>query len=567
MRGRFSKLFDLQNHNKFRKIAGAAAMVGTGFAYYSTQHPKHDDSVNVKLDNVQKMEAYAANLKAAFARANPDDQVACKNFKGLLRAIERNVIDSADDMIKWLKDGNAVITADILDGLIAYTANHSKINVLELLQKAFGSEVVLRNHHARKLLSYSQEERETLTHYLEEFYQSPGEIELDGMEMCVAILEEEILQRHLEHRAYQPVYVTMDLADDIHEGYKQVRSEQEITRELKQRFKQTIIIDQCLDFESSKSSMESFMVDLRELAIGSKQPVIGTIVLASGHYMLAQIEVTHLAKTGETNAALVFVDPLGAYANLQRTYLYPYMSIPHRVFSNVELFCSEEKLQFRDLGCSLFVCDLFNIAHDLTQILEHNYQHDNIHSLFDYSRRYKTSTHDYALSEDLNNEIYNRTNTFHLFPLPPAMIISKQSMTNDGFHYNGSNPDSSHYEEQVFKQTSDGKFTVEVVNKEPQKRLGVMGLHEAEHKSPRDRQREFDGPADVGCTKTVKEIIESNIVPNKANKPQNKRIDYSAYLQGVFFSNRSDRVLAHAKEREKKAQGISSNMTTAKKHH
>lgn len=573
MRGRFSQFFARRSHSTFSNIAGVTALGGAAtLAYGFTHRRQNSDRVNVKLDTFQKMHTFTLSLEEAFAAANPDNQSTCDDFNALLIAIAKNDMDNATLMINSLADADTVITSDILDDLIAFTTNHNKIEALVMLQEVFGAEVVLRNHHAKKLLAYSPEEQKKLSYYCEQFYQSPGEISFDGMEMFVDVMEDEILQRHLEHRSYQPTYLAYDLDHDIAEGYRQVRSEQEIIRELEQRFAQTLVVDQCMDFESSKSEMKSFMMDLRASAIQSKQPVTGTMLLASGHYMFAQIEVVHNAKTGETNATMVFVDPLGAYANLQRTYLNPYISVPHGVFSNTELFYSEEKLQFAPLGCSLFVCDLFTIAHDLTQILEKNYPDENIHSLFDYARRYQTSTHDYAVSEDLNDETFNSVEKFHLFPLPPAMILSKQSLTNSGFHKDGDKPDLAHYEEQVFKQTAEGKFTADIVQKDPQKRLGVMGLDEAKIKSPRKRQNEFNGPADVSGNVTVKEAIDENIVTIESNGShvrRNKRADYLAYRHGVFFSTKSDRVLEYAKERELEAEHEKESLTlnAMKKHH
>lgn len=546
MRSRLLRFVNTLSHSIGTQIprvnfAIPALLAGTAASAYVFKSYKDDFKINMELTTHREMREYRDALRHAFQSDNSDNHDAIVTFNALLKAISSNQIDIAEEMLNDLVAHDATITEETRDGLIVYTANHSKVEILELLQKVFTEEDVLRNRHARDLLLLSPEERKIVTHISEEFYQSPGEIRHDGMFEFVKAKQKNLLQLHLQYRAYQPVYNCFDLAEDIAESYRQVKSINEITDEMETKFRRTIVLD-LAEHDTYEQVTAEYFRRLVQDAKNEKKPVVGTFVMTGAHFTLGQIMVVHY-KPDQSHATVVFIDPKGSYSSILTNDYTFIASVPHHVFDKVDVYISEEKNQLAGMGCSLFVADQYEIVMTLDQIMKWNNQYPfagNENVIFDYAKHAKTSEHIYGVDFDGSDGTFGTFKSlakFSLFTLPAALIVGKQSL--DGVGVKDDAPET-------FVKEANGRYSSVVGADSTMDFPGVMGYYRAKENSSWQRKIEFDRPADISGRKTVDETVKSTIenAEHKGHiKPRNKRNDNKAYEFGLFMSKNADSIL------------------------
>lgn len=522
-----------------------ALLAGTAASAYVFKSYQNDLNINMELTTHKEMREYRDALRHTFQQDNLDNPDASITFNALLKAISSNQIDLAEEMLNDLVAAGVNFTKKTRDALIVYTSNHSKVEILELLQEVFTEQDVLRNRHARDLLSLNPEQRKIVTHITEEFYQSPGEIRHDGMVEFVKINQKELLQLHLQYRAYKPVYNCFDLAEDIAESYRQVKSINEITDEMEKKFKRTIVLD-LTEHETYEKTAADFFRSLIKDADNEMKPVVGTFVMTGAHFTLGQIMVVHYAPD-QSQATIVFIDPKGSYSSILTNDYNFIASVPHHVFDKVDVYISEEKNQLAGMGCSLFVADQHGILMSLDQIMAWNTQYpfagkENV--IFDYAKQAKTSEHLYGIDFDGNDGdcgTFKSLAKFSLFTLPAALLVGKQSLDSAGVKDDAP---------ETFIQEANGRYSSVVGADSTMDFPGVMGYYRAKKHSSCQRKIEFDRPADISGTKTVDETVQSTIenAEHKGHvKPRNKRNDNKAYEFGLYVSNHADSILeSHA---------------------
>jgi hypothetical protein len=515
--------------------AGGAAVIA-GSAWYNSAQA--DRRINVDLDTYPKMAKFREELKLRFQDENKGNRPACLYFNALLENVAANHIEEVRIFLGKLQDPEVIITPEIRDYLIAYATNHSKIAVLELFAQTFGEDIVARNHQAKKLLALTHEQKQILTHYCEEFYQSPGQIQHDGTVMYVAVKQDELLEQHIQYRAYLAVF-QMDIDLDMAEMKKQTESELAIAEELKAKFKRTIVIDQ-FNWPEDERAFEQFMQDLKKEAHATGLPAVGTFMLTGGHWTIGQVKASYDIN-GVDRGHIVFIDPKGSCPAILSSDYGRLASLPHHVFTEVDTYISEEKLQHAALGCSLFVLDMYPTMVEFDQIMAMNpqYQFTGNDNIFEYAERAKTSSCEYGVDFDPDKEIYSSRANFNLWYLPAALTIAKQSLECSG---------ELSYQHDHVEQRGDGVY-VSVSENKRSVFLGVMGINHSRLYSPPDRQLEFLRPADVSGTQTVNEVVDAGVADTMCAsygyvKPVNLRNGvHSAYNMGLFLSKHADKVV------------------------
>src|SRR3990167_10473602 len=413
-----------------------ATITGAAVGGYMIMKLYEDEAINAELPTYREMRQYRDALKTAFCRDNIDNKLAHRAFDALLNAISSNNPLIAEEMLNDLIKMNAIVTPETRDSIIVLTANHNKINILELLQQVFGVEEVSRNRHARHLLSLTPEQKERATHFMEQCFQSPGEIKHDGMIMFVAVSQHDLLDQMIRYRAYQPVFNSFDAADDITETCREVLSVHEITRQMQTKFKRTIIVD--LSANTYQAIIEDYYKKLAQLAKNENDPVVGTMITTGSHFTISQIRVVQHA-SGSNTATVVFIDPRGSYTSMLTNDYGSIASIAPDVFDDVHVFISEERNQLAGMGCSLFVSDQYATLMTLDDLMRINSQYPfagNTHVLFDYVKYAQTSWHPYGIDFDYDADSetggsYAEQRTFALTRLPVILTIGKQSLAGE----------------------------------------------------------------------------------------------------------------------------------------
>lgn len=501
-----------------------AVSIGAGLAggMYIYKCMKDDEEINVNLPTFVDMREYRDHLRQVFFLENDEDEFGLKKFDALLLAIQINDDFSAKLQLDDLVDKNMV--SDVIrDRLIVVAANYNKIKILELLQSKFGDQAVLRNRHARELLSLSDGDKQKVTKIVEQPYQSPGKINIDGLAVIIRVEQKKMLEENLR-LAFQPVYITCDLLDDITQSCLRVIRARKDNDELREKFSRTIIID-LFDHPEYEKTLEDYYRRLSVEANQLNKPVVGTVLLTGGHFTIAQIKVTPQADNF-THAAIVYIDPQGS--NLSATSCtYAYIaSLPHHVFSRVKLMFSDEINQFAPLGCSLFVCDQYGTLMNLDRIMSHNTQYSfagNKDVIFDYAEHHKilhtTLQLQYGYDHCVNDHSYAGVNDFQLFVLPVCLIAGKQSLEGIKLRKDMTETyvlqPNGRYECDFGSCSADARTSV----------LGLMGINRARSNSSPERQSEFKMPAGVSGDETVDDVIAKNVEPAYpgANHMWNKR--------------------------------------------
>ena len=521
-----------------------ATMAGLAVGGYFISKLYEDDDINVELPTFREMRSYREGLKLSFRKDNQDNKQAHRTYDALLSAISTNNRLIAEEMLNDLIKMGAIVTEEMRDGLIVFTANHSKISILELLQEVFGEEEVLRNRHASYLLSLSPDEKERAAHFMEQCFQSPGEIKHDGMVMFIAVSQDELRDQMLQYRAYMPVYNTFDLAEDIAESYRHVLSMHEINQQLQTKFDRTLVVD-LSENDTYQMIIEDFYKKLAKIAKDERDPVVGTMITTGAHFTISQIRVVQ-HESGSNSATVVFIDPKGSYSSMMTNDYGYFASIAPHVFDDVKVLISGEGNQLSGMGCSLFVGDQFITLMTLDELMESNTQYSfagKRNVIFDYAEREQTSMHPYGVDFDADDDLggtYAEVREFSLTRIPAVLTVGKQSLERCGELLDAP-------EEFILQE--NGRFSTMVREKERAVKIpGVMGLNRDMVESSPERQMEYNRPADLSCEKTVAEVIRLGIEPTEHKgrvKPRNLRIYHSAYRFGFFLSQNVERILKH----------------------